>query len=1505
MAPLVKRIVHLDADAFFAAVEQAADPRLRGRPVAVGGERRGIIASASYEARRFGIYTPMPTARARKLCPNLVLLPGDFEKYERFSRWMFSYAYDFTPDVEICSIDEGYVDLSGVRRDAVEVAGTIRDAIRQALKLNVSEGIGASKLVSQIASKLHKPAAFVHVPAGHETGFLHPLPNRWLPGVGPKTAERLNAAGLACIRHVAATPVEFLHLLVGSAAPVLRQFAHGIDERPVIPASQPAKSYSQQETFAEDQTDAARIEATLRCMADRLFAKVRADAASVRTLTVKVRYQDMDEAQASESLSEPTDLETDVYGRLSVLLRRAWQRRVSLRLVALKLSQLYRGWLQGELALEESARQREARRRLAAAVDDLRQRHGARVLLRGHDFERARRAAAAGAGADADAGAGAGGTRRMTGMARAAVRQRKWDWALPLAVRSYYSFLSSTLSIEGLIALAKRQGLPAVALADQGNLHAAVAFTQQARAAGLRPVLGAEVALPGGRPLWLFVENAAGYRNLCRLLSQATAAPEARPGVGVDPERLRDANDGLIAVGLDGAWAAHFPGRFYLGVDGPEALRAWEGRTGRVPLVALPVVCYGAAAERAAFDVVQSIRTRTLLRQAHPDKLLDGAHHFPVAGELADRFREWPDVLDRSCEIAERCRFELALQPPQFPAFQPPEGGAPRAYLRRLVLAGLQQRYGARGAVTDTGARVSADALRAQVEVELGIIHEVGYEEYFLVVWDLLQTCRGEGIEWITRGSAADSLVCYSLGISDVCPIRFGLYFRRFLNKERMALNKLPDIDVDFAHDRKDAVVELMFAKYGAEHCAVVGGFSTYQARSALGDVAKVLGVAEHQIRRLTRRLPWSGAAELRAAVAASPECRDLPLDEEPYRTALEMAALLDGFPRHPKMHPCGVVLSRQPMRELTPTFVSGKGWPATQFDMDAVEAIGLVKLDVLAQGGLAVMRDVRSMLRARGIEVDLQRCEARRCGANGRVVAAAAAPFADPAVWELIAGGQGRAVHHIESPAMTGLCRMCDVRDVDTLIAIVSVIRPGAANENKKLEFTRRYQGLAPVTYPHPSLEPCLRSSYGLVVYEEQILQICEAFAGLPGGRADVLRRALGKENTVVIAELERAFRECARGRGHSEALIERVWGMVEGFRGYAFCKAHSTAYGVEAYQSAWLKRYFPAEFMAAVLTHGKGFYAPLVYVLECWRLGIGLLPPWVNEPGPGFQVVDGPAGPRIRVPVASINGLSELTRAQVLAARAHGPFVSMADFQERVRAAPEELETMIRAGAFDGFGAPRTAQFWQAQALRQARHAGGAPGQGWLLPAPDVGLLLHDRAHGGGGGGSAGAVPPFEEPSRGQRLQWEAELLGYAASGHPLELHADVAWETYCPINRLHAFTGQAVTVCGLIIEDRVHHQTTGEPMKFLTLADWTGMLETELFAKTYRRDGLATVRYPVLEVSGVVEPFENGRGHTLHVHRAGPPRLRQSSAARAAGAAVASPEQFKFNPAGARVR
>jgi nucleotidyltransferase/DNA polymerase involved in DNA repair len=907
-----RRIVHLDADAFFVSVEQAADPALRGRAVAVGGEKRGVICSASYEARRLGVWTPMPTAQARRVCPGLIVLPGDFAKYELFSRLMFSFVYDFTPQVEVGSIDEGYFDLGGSRlaerRGALAVAAAIRRAVGQTLKISISEGVATNKLVAQIASKLEKPQVLREVPPGEEARFLEPLPVTWLPGVGPVLGQSLREAGLVRIGQLARLGPGPLALFLGRGAEQAVHFARGEDDRAVVPDPPEAKSLSQQETFAEDCTDEAEVERVLWRMAEGLCAKLRGEGRCARTLTVRVRYNDFAESSRSRSLDEPTNLETEMRGVVSGLLRQAWERRVSLRLVSLKCSRLYAATDLGELPLGEAARNAVTLHRAAAAMDAIRGRYGRRAIVRGYELRpvrpRSNKELCSRVAEEEPAPEDASRTEKdhplpprppLVRVMRATSRP-----GILLHGRSFYSFLDSLLAPSELVRLAAEAGCPAVGLCDP-NLHGALEFCQAARATGVRPLLGAEVDFPGGRRL-VFVQNQTGYGNLCRLLSE--------------PAITRD------------FWQGHRDGLLVL-------------RENHAP------VRTARAEEARMLRMVQSIRTRTLLDTRHPEKSTT-----PSAFPGADEWPEWqPEPLRREAErVLAETDFSFETGRLWFPSYDPSDGSHPREFLRYLAREGLRRRYGER-----------ASRYQPQLETELSMIAEVGYEEYFLTVWDVLQECRRAGIAWITRGSAADSLVCYSLGISEVCPIRFELYFQRFLNPERMKLNKLPDIDLDFPHDRKDDVVELLFRRHPAGLVAIVGGFSTFQARSAVAEIGKVLGLAEHQVRRLTEHFPaYSRAAQSEEAARGTLAAAGGLFAEEPAATALRLARRLDGMPRYPKMHPCGVVLSRRPIHDLTPTFRSEKGWPTTHFDMDAVEEVGLVKLDILAQGGLAVLRDAK-----------------------------------------------------------------------------------------------------------------------------------------------------------------------------------------------------------------------------------------------------------------------------------------------------------------------------------------------------------------------------------------------------------------------------------------------------------------------------------------------------------------------------------------------------------------
>jgi len=1341
-------ILHLDADAFFASVEQAADARLRGKPVAVGGSARGVVASASYEARRHGITSAMPMAQARRLCPRLVVVPGDFEKYEHFSRMMFSYAYDFTPVVEVGSIDEGYADLQGnTKKTPQDIAESIRKAVRETLRITLSEGVASNKLVSQVASKWKKPDALTQIAPGREGEFLAPLENKWLPGIGPQLAATLSRAGLPLIGQIASTPPEQLSLFAGKNARTLWEFANGIDERPVVAEAPAAKSYSEQQTFEADTADETFVLAVLRSMADRLFAKARAEGQAARTISVRVRYNDFEECLRSFSLDEPTDLETTTYGIVSTLLKKAWERRVSLRLVSLKLSNLYKGAFFTELALIPPTQNSATLHRAAKAVDEIRSHHGSGAILRGHDlWLRESRSAR-------------GDTKKPP---QAVVKRVSKAPAAILHFRSCYSFMESLLTPGRIVEIAAEAGCKAVGICDP-NLHAAVPFFQAAQAAGLKPIIGAELSV-NNRLRRLYAKDRRGYENLCRLLSE--------------PKITRD------------FWMQHRDG-----------LIASENG---VP----PIRCENEG-DLLHLRIVESIRTLTLLNEEHPGKSKDAVFI--------------PDTCRYEERIAGECGFTFEFGELSFPRFDPPEACTPREFLARLAVQGLTERYGAQAA-----------RHRSQLDTELQMIAEVGYEEYFLTVWDLLQHCRRDGIEWITRGSAADSLVCFCLGISDVCPVRFELYFQRFLNRDRMALKKLPDIDLDFPHDRKDAVVEKVFRLHKPGHVAVVGGFNTFHARSAVAEIGKVLGMPDRLVRRLTEHFPWLAKAGDAENAAATAKAQGL-FDEEPALTAIKLAARLEGLPRHAKMHPCGLVLSRRPIHDFTPTFQSNKGWPTTHFDMNAAEDVGLVKLDILAQGGLSVLRDARAELASRGIEIS----------------SSFAGPWNDNSVWEMIATGNARGVHHIESPAMTNLAKMCNCRDIDSLVAIVSVIRPGAANTLRKSTFARRALGLEKPEYPHPSLEPVLRSTHGVIAYEEHILQIAEAFAAMPPGRADILRRALVKMRDAEVEKMRLEFEECARRNGRSEAETAAVWALVHMFRGYAFCRAHSTAYALEAWQAACLKKHHPAEFLASVLTHGKGFYSRLLYSLECRRLGIGFLLPDVNASRGRFFVE---RKNLIRVPLAMISGFPEALLKRISMELQQGPFKSLEDFFVRTSAGEASMHLLLRAGALDSLIGSRTEAVWTIRQLAQNGNS----------------MFTTTQKH-----ESTRATPLLE------RLRDELELLGFTVSAHPLDLWAEVAWETYCPVSRLGEYIGQRVTLCGLIVADRTHHQSNGELMKFMTLCDRSGLIETEMFARAFARFGLETIRHPVLEVTGTVVPFEGASGHTLRVETVHRPRKKRTSA------------------------
>lgn len=995
---------------------------------------------------------------------------------------------------------------------------------------------------------------------------------------------------------------------------------------------------------------------------------------------------------------------------------------------------------------------------------------------------------------------------------------------------SYFSLLDSLLTPEDIAAAAQASGMRAVGLTDRDTLAGGVRFYKAAKAAGLHPVLGAEVTLEDQSSLTLFVENAKGYANLCRLLS--TRVDHAQ---GVTQEDLQKHSEGLICVAGPRSCVAQplrqnkpvnhvlsrlrevFESRLALVVtphqeDDLRIARLFceQARRFRIPLTAGVFTHYLSPEERLSYDILASMRTLTLLNQKHPQKLPAGRHHWHTQEDVARFFGGLPQALDNTMRLAERCVFDFELGDIRFPRLACEN---PMALLRAKADAGLRRRYGAHPEV----------AARERLQRELDIIAEVGYAEYFLIFADLVEWCATRGIATLARGSAAGSLVCYTLGISNVCPFRFGLCFERFLNRERMQFQKLADIDLDLPWDRRDEVIQYVFQKYGQAHVAMIGALHTFQGRSAVADIAKVYGIPDREIRRFTAHLPWHrGDAE--AAVRETPECRDLPYQEEPYRTVLALAHRLDGIPRHFAMHPCGLVISGDPIAARMPLFRSAKGLLTTHYTMDDVEELGLLKMDLLGQAGLSVLRDTLANIGDNAQPApDLEKLD-----------------WTDAETWDMIATGQARGVFHIESPAMTNLLVMANCRDIDCLTAVESIIRPGAANEGRKRAYARRHQGLEPPSYPHASLEPLLRDTYGIMAFEEHILLVANGFAGMPWGQADLLRRALVKnKDRARIQALGEEFRRCALRTGRSVAEAEAVWALLEDFAGYMFNKAHSAAYAVEAYAGAWLKVRYPVEFLAAVLSSRRGFYAPILYVLEALRNGARFLLPDLHQSAASRFTV---RGDTIRLPLEQIKGLSQGTLQRIVEGR---PFADAGTFYRHAKPSRPEWLALLKSGALDVFQEPRGRLFWRLQRLESASQSGG---RSFVEPEwPE----------------------PLEAGSEAQ-ARWENELFGFPVSVHPLDYFApQLNWAQFWSAERLRLrqqeVYGQQVRVCGLVVADR-HHPTAEGTMKFLTLADPTGFVEVSLFARVYREYGHLTTD-PVLAVDAVVDPFDNRRGFALN--------------------------------------
>jgi DNA-directed DNA polymerase III PolC len=1059
-------------------------------------------------------------------------------------------------------------------------------------------------------------------------------------------------------------------------------------------------------------------------------------------------------------------------------------------------------------------------------------------------------------------------------------------------------------------------------------------------------------------PMVLLTADAAGYSNLCQLTTlrhlgvlrpgQETFAEEA--GRPVTVEELAAHNAGVIALwpageilrgGVaeagralrsDSGQASPAPTKGSLGQAGPpffhqgkpeggrymgiitshlqrlkdifgdrlyievQHLSPGDGRVLReaqrlgrelgIPLVATNNVHFLKPEEHLHHRAVNAIRTGGLLTTVAAPEITTGEAWFKPAGEMQRLFPDHPELLCATQEIADRCNLELELGKTIFPEFPVPEGESGFSYLWKLSFEGAQKRY-----------RPLRPEVLTRLTRELEVIEKRGLAPYFLLVWDIVEEAHRRGIPAVARGSAASSMVLYCLGISCVCPLRWGLYFERFLNEQR---GDCPDIDIDICGARRDELLDYVYERWGAEHVAMIGSFITMHARLAVREVAKVFGVPPDEVNHFTKRLPHRPVREILAAIQHLPECRTLPVNDEPWKTILQVALRLDDAPRHLGIHPCGTVISARPLTHLVPLERATKGIVVTQYDMNAIEALGLIKMDLLGQRGLTTMALALDNIERKEVKEVEEVKDRNDVAADGvtpcpkaRTIDFTAIPENDPATCDVIAAGRTIGLFQIESPAMRSMLRMMKARTLDAMAIALAIIRPGAAEYGSKELFVKRLTGKEKPTYAHASLEPILRDTLGVCIYQEQVMQIAQAVGDMSLAEADLVRRSTVKYAGRADRErLRGKFEKAAGMMGLTKEERREAWIMVEKFAGFGFCKAHAATYADTSYRMAYLKTHHTAEFLAAMCSAGAGFYHVSAYVEEAKRWGIEVRLPSVNRSRMEYTAerkedeansIAGPAPTKaMRIGLMQVKELRVETIVAIVRAReARGAFRSLEDFLARVPVERDEIEALIKCGAFDEVcGMTRPAMLWQWNLLQaggrakpfphlqtegragRARPLQGECRAGWKPALLEANVLFAEMEAEDAIGM---ALREIDAPdyTREQKLRYEREVLEVCVSGHPLDFlpRNGETWSDELP-----GLKGKRVTLCGWVVTYRHVGTKNYRNMMFVTLEDQRGLFEVILFPDVYDKFGGLVYETRSMRVTGVVMEGEHINGERM---------------------------------------
>jgi DNA polymerase-3 subunit alpha len=1077
-----------------------------------------------------------------------------------------------------------------------------------------------------------------------------------------------------------------------------------------------------------------------------------------------------------------------------------------------------------------------------------------------------------------------------------------------LHLHTEYSLLDGACRLDRLMEKARELQFSALAITDHGALYGAVDFYKAAGEHGLKPIIGCEAyvapgsrfekkSAPGGgdayHHLGLLARDETGYKNLIQLATKAQLEGYYyKPRI--DKELLAAHKEGLMV--MSGCLASEIPQlivqeqfskardtidwfkqtlgaeNFYLElqnhgiaeqVEVNRRLIAWAREFG-LKLVATNDVHYIEKAHSHAHDCLICIGTQSLLSESKRMRYQPEQFYLRSAEEMKALFSEVPEAVRNTLEVAEKCNLEIEFGKLHYPLFHPPGNASREAWLRQLLVEGLERRYSIHArseparivaagiddprklpnAPPDPSQPVDAaagvKAVMDRLETELKVIEKTGFISYFLIVGDFIRYGRSKGVTCVARGSAAGSIVTYLLEISNVDPLRYGLLFERFLNPERV---NPPDIDIDFADDRRGDVIEYVRGKYGRDSVAQIITFGTMGAKSVLRDVGRVMGLSYGDCDRLAKMVPNELKMTLKKALDQNPEFKRAYEEEEQTHELVDTALVLEDLTRNASVHAAGVVIGDQPLINLLPLKKDEDGAIVTQYAMEAVGDLGLLKMDFLGLKTLTVIRKTCELVRQnRGVEIPIDNL-----------------PLDDAKTYELLNKANTLGIFQLESGGMRDLCRKFQISSIEHITALVALYRPGPMELIP--DFIRRRHGEVKIEYEHPLLEPLCRETYGVLIYQEQVMQAAQVLAGFTLGAADLLRRAMGKKKPAEMARQREAFvKGCAKVNNIPAGRANGIFDLLEKFAGYGFNKSHAAAYAIVAYQTAWLKANYPVEFFSAMMTNDMGDLAKLSLLINEARLsGIEVLPPDINESDVFFSPSQGASGPgAIRFGLAAIKGVGEVAVESLLASRQAGQFKSLADLCQRVDARAVNrrvLEALIKSGACDCLGENRATMFAKIDLM--LRRAASAMQDRQVKQETMFGLL-EERAE-----DKPEPEKQLPEWPQHELLHHERELLGFYVTGHPLTPFVPIL-EKYAlhTTGQLSSLANRAMTrIGGLVTEaQKGISKKTGKPYALVTLEDLDGSVQLLCLNDNYEKFSQLVTPNAAILVTGEVNRSED---------------------------------------------